>query len=325
MKSILSMTSVVAIVAFALHAPIASAQTDPYYMSDGDGRRIIVVQGGAIVDSFPAVPAQRAFPIAIVNEVRTTGYAQGETGGEYLLDGTPTGNTYPLMQGNIMSDGTTNGDNINYGISFTGEVWQYDRDWDNGIFLFNSAASDGIRKAGIAYDPSDGTLWLSADRAAGMYHYALDGTLLGSFPTAGNLDWNLALEPSTDTLWVSTFQNETLHHYAKDGTDLGDIVVPGMRPSSFFSGEFQFNFGPQAPRCTYQITARPKFKSGTCGQPCNSCPYNQGDLLCTIECETSENCRLTIKGFNACDGGGACKIKAGLVGCAEPDGCRRCG
>jgi hypothetical protein len=83
--------------------------------------------------------------------------------------------------------------------------------------------------------------------------------------------------------------------------------------------------GPAAPRCTYQITARPKLKSGICGQPCNACPYNQGDLLCTVECDTADQCRATIKGFNACNGGGACKVKAGLVGCAVPNGCKRCG
>jgi hypothetical protein len=75
------------------------AQTEPLFLSDGDGYRILVVQGGAIVNSFPASPVQRAFPIAIIDQVRTTGYALGETGAEYTLAGVPTGATYALGQG----------------------------------------------------------------------------------------------------------------------------------------------------------------------------------------------------------------------------------
>lgn len=226
-----------AVIAAACVMGSAAAQTDSLYMSDGDGRRILEVSGGNIVNSFAAVPAVRAFPIAVVDTIRTTGYATGETGGEYLLDGTPTGNQYTLAEGNIMSDGGTDAAEFNYGISFTGEVWQYDRNWANGVFMFDSGAG-GVRKAGITYDPSDDTLWLSADRAAGIFHYSTAGTLLGQFGTVENLDWVLALEPSTDTLWVSTMGSESLSQYAKDGTFLGTISVPGMRGASFLSGEF---------------------------------------------------------------------------------------
>lgn len=226
-----------AVVSAACVVGSAVAQTDSLYMSDGDGRRILEVTGGAIVNTFAAVPAIRAFPIAVVDTVRTTGYAAGEIGGEYLLDGTSTGVQYPLLQGNIMSDGGTDAVEFNYGISFTGEVWRYDRAWDNGVLLFNSGA-DGLRKAGITYDPSDGTLWISADRADGIFHYTTGGALLGQFNTVPNLDWVIALEPSTDTLWVSTRGSESLSQYAKDGTFLQTIAVPGMRGASFLSGEF---------------------------------------------------------------------------------------
>ncbi len=230
--------NVYAVGSVACIAASAVAQTDSLYMSDGDGRRILEVRGGSVVNTFPAVPAIRAFPIAVVDTIRTTGYALGEIGGEYMLDGTPTGTQYPLMQGNIMSDGGTDGNEFNYGISFTGEVWRYNRDWDNGVFLFNSADDDGLRKAGITYDPSDDTLWLSADRAAGIFHYTLGGSLIGQFNTVPNLDWSMALEPSTDTLWVSEWRSQTLSQYAKDGTLLGTISVAGMTAASFLSAEF---------------------------------------------------------------------------------------
>ena len=218
----------------------AWAQTDPLYMSDGDARKIIVVQSGTIVNSFPASPQERAFPIAIVETVRTTGYWPGESGGEYELDGTPTGAVYKLMEPEGgMSDGTTDGE-FNYAITFNGgHVWVYDEEWANGQLLFSA----GGRWGGIAYDATDDTFWVSADRAAGMRHYDRNGNLLGEFPTEPNLDWNLALEPSSGTLWVSTYRTNRLHNYAKDGTHLGTIEVPGMNASSFFSGEFQFGGG----------------------------------------------------------------------------------
>ncbi len=297
--------TMVALAAAALVAGPAQAQTDPLYMSDGDGRRILVIQGGAVVSSFPASPQQRAFPIAVVDTVRTTGYATNETGGEYALDGTPTGATYPLMQGNIMSDGSTDGVDYNYGISFTGQVWRYDRDWNNGVMLFD-AGGDG-RKAGIAYDPTDGTLWLSADRAAGIFHYDTDGNLLGQFDTQPNLDWNLALEPSSGTLWVSSYRTSDLHNYAKDGTYLGSTNVPGMTASSFFSGEFPFG----AAGCVYTLK-KSKPKRG-----CEDCPEVGSDYATNAECETVKDCDKKVKTTIACpDGGsGTCKLKGKRSAC----------
>ncbi len=292
----------------ALAAVVASpvlAQTDPLYMSDGDGRRILVIQGGAVVDTFPAQPQVRAFPIAVMDTVRTTGYAIGETGGEYQLDGTPTGATYTLNQadGNGLSDGTTDGES-NYGMGWsTGNVWKYDLDWQNGSILFSA----GGRFGGVAYDPSDGTFWLSADRAAGIRHYDAAGNLLGQFDTVTNLDWNLALEPSSGTLWVSTRGNQTLYNYAKDGTLLGSFVVPGMQPSSFLSGEFQLGGGG----CIYTIK-KSKSKGG-----CETCPEKGGEYASNAACEDVKDCEKKIKTTIACPrgGNGICKIKGKRSAC----------
>ena len=59
------------------------------YLSDGDGWRILAVDTttGAVANSWAAVPQQRAFPIAVSGDIRTTGYAPGETGGQYSLAG----------------------------------------------------------------------------------------------------------------------------------------------------------------------------------------------------------------------------------------------
>jgi len=282
----------------------ALGQADPYYMSDGDGRKIIVVQGGAIIDTFAAVPDMRAFPIAVVDTVRTTGYSPGEIGGEYQLDGTPTGVQYPLNQGQNMSDGTTDGVEFNYGIEFTGaNVWRYDRNWANGVPIFSAPGYGGI-----AYDPTDSTFWLSGDRRAGISHYDLSGNLLGSFNTVGNLDWNLALEPSTGTLWVSPFRINTLYNYAKDGTLLGQVTVPGMTASSFFSGEFVFAAGG---KCVYTIS-KSKSKGG-----CEACPRPGSNFETEQGCKDVSDCRKKVKTTISCpDGQGSCKLKGKRSACS---------
>ncbi|RJP37230.1 MAG: hypothetical protein C4547_05775 [Phycisphaerales bacterium] len=274
-------------------------------MSDGDGRRILVIQGGQVVKTFPASPQVRAFPIAVVDTVRTTGYAIGETGGEYTLDGTPTGATYQLMQAdpNGLSDGTTDGE-FNYGMGWsTGNVWKYDREWKNGSILFSA----GGRFGGVAYDPTDGTFWLSADRAAGIRHYDAAGNLLGSFNTQPNLDWNLALEPSSGTLWVSSYRTNNLHNYAKDGTYLGSVAVPGMTAASFFSGEFVFG----SAGCVYKIK-KSKSKGG-----CENCPEVGSEYATNAECETIKDCDKKIKTTIACPrgGNGTCKLKGKRSSC----------
>jgi len=84
--------------------------------------------------------------------------------------------------------------------------------------------------------------------------------------------------------------------------------------------------GPPKPRCIYQVN-KVKNLTNLCGNAtCADCPYTRGDIVCTTECPNgSGDCRTSLKGTNACSGGTACKIKAGLLGCdIPPRNCKRC-
>ena len=217
-----------------------SCSASTLYLSDGDGRKILAVDLlTQTVTSSPASPSVRAFPIAVAETIRTTGYSGGETGGEYTLGGTPTGNTYELQAGLFsLADGTTDGSNYNYGQNFYGGVYRFDRNWANSQLLFTA---EGY--AGITYDSTDNTLWLSRDRDSGIAHYDLAGNLLGGFNTVGGLDWNLALDHSTGSLWISqAFTHPggatTFYEYSKTGSLLNTVSVDGVTASSFLSGEF---------------------------------------------------------------------------------------
>jgi hypothetical protein len=140
-----------------------------------------------------------------------------------------------------LADGTTDGSNYNYGQNFYGGVYRFDRNWANSQLLFTA---EGY--AGITYDSTDNTLWLSRDRNSGIAHYDLAGNLLASFATVGGLDWNLALDHSTGSLWISqAFTHPggatTFYEYSKAGALLNTVSVNGVTASSFLSAEFDAN------------------------------------------------------------------------------------
>jgi hypothetical protein len=219
----------------------SSASAGYLYLSDGDGNRIYQVDTTtqSVVNSWAATPQQRAFPIAVSGDVRTTGYWAGETGGTYSLTGVSLGSNNVLQPGlNPLTDGTTDGI-YNYAVSYYsgGAVYRFDRNWANGEQLFSAGGNLG----GITYDAVDNSLWLSCDRCSGVRHYSLTGTLLGSFntPQASALDWDLAMDPTTHTLWMSQAFNNTFYQYSTTGDFLGSTTFTGLNiASSFYSGEF---------------------------------------------------------------------------------------
>lgn len=225
------------VVAALVAAQTASASM--LYLSDGDGRRLLQIDTttGAVASSWAANPAVRAFPIAVHGDIRVTGYAPGEAGGQYSLAGAYLGNQYALpgMPGTL-SDGTSDG-NFNYGIAWlSGNIYRFDRSWANPELMFNA----GTRMGGISYDTSSNSLWTSCDRCAGIRNYSMTGTLLSTINTAAqssNLDWDLAYDPSDDSLWVGEAFGSRFFHYSTAGAYLGSITI-AARASSFFSAEF---------------------------------------------------------------------------------------
>lgn len=231
-----------------------TASAGMLYLSDGDGRRLLEVDTstGAVAHIYPTNIASRAFPIAVSGDIRTTGYASHEIGGQFSLSGTALGAQYALpSMSTTLSDGTTDG-TFNYAIAwFTGGIYRFDRNWANPALMF----STGTRTGGISYDTSTNSLWTSCDRCAGIQNYSMTGTLLGTINTAAqssNLDWDLAYDATDDSLWVGEAFSSRLLHYSTAGAYLGSITI-AARASSFFSGEFDlgavksFNVGTAVP------------------------------------------------------------------------------
>lgn len=82
--------------------------------------------------------------------------------------------------------------------------------------------------------------------------------------------------------------------------------------------------GPPVPRCVYRVK-KAKNLADPCGKVCDQCPYARGNLICTNECRSDEDCASKLKGYSACPNGAACLVKGTLVGCIEPPrDCRRC-
>ncbi|MBD8532552.1 MULTISPECIES: PEP-CTERM sorting domain-containing protein [unclassified Massilia] len=210
------------------------------YLSDGDGRRMHSVDTvtGKVVNTWAAAPQQRAFPIAVYNDVRTTGYAAGETGGQYSLTGAALGGTYALPSlGLTFSDGTSDG-KYNYAISWqNGSVYRFGRDWGNGSLMFNTNRGGG----GLTYDAVDNSFWISCDRCSGLSHYSMTGALLGTIatPQVTSMDWDLAMDPLTRTLWISQFGSGTFYQYSTAGAFLGSTSFASLPlANSFRSAEF---------------------------------------------------------------------------------------
>jgi hypothetical protein len=83
--------------------------------------------------------------------------------------------------------------------------------------------------------------------------------------------------------------------------------------------------GPPVPKCIYQVNSV-KIKKDLCGKPsCSDCPYAVGDVICTHDCATGNDCERSLKGTSACPKGGVCKVNAGFVACDIcPRGSKRC-
>lgn len=71
---------------------------------------------------------------------------------------------------------------------------------------------------GLAYDGNDDTLWASPDVSSTVYHYALDGTLLGSFSIAGKLGscGNSGIAVGGPMLYLANNGCSEIYEVAKD-------------------------------------------------------------------------------------------------------------
>src|SRR5205823_2931904 len=138
-----------------------------------------IVQGTAITKTWTTSDDDLA--IAVASTIRAMNWTNSTNGNEYDLNGNIiNANAYaPIVgfQGQLL-DGTTDGSAHNYVGEWAGigNIWQTDRNWANGTVLFDSEKE----VIGITYDPTNSSLWISADFGL-IYNYDLSGNLLSSF------------------------------------------------------------------------------------------------------------------------------------------------
>jgi hypothetical protein len=87
---------------------------------------------------------------------------------------------------------------------------------------------------GVAYDPTDDTLWVAEGSAFdAVHHINKDGSLITSLTLPSSS--GLAYDTSSDTLWTVNFNTLLLKEYNKSGVELNSYAVP-------FSGPDQLSY-----------------------------------------------------------------------------------
>jgi len=228
-----------------------SGPLSKYYLTDGGN---IWIAQGATVTKYTGAPG---FALAIpgANDVRELGSSGGA---QYTGAIVPTGTNYAFpaaLSGSTFYDGTTDGHN-NYLVAFNGNntpgvVYKTGADWStsSGTPLFTAAANYGAE--GIAYDPSNNSLWLTnwASNAnidsTSVVDYSLTGTVLGSFQSNVTYSLSLALDPADHTLWMGDYNHAgTFTQFSTTGTLLNTITYGALSGIETYGGEFALGSAP---------------------------------------------------------------------------------
>jgi hypothetical protein len=244
-RSRIGLSAAVVVVAALGTSGVVSAQSTPYYITNGDASTMYIVQNGTLQATVSTY--HYAYPPAIRSTI-ILGQRDDAEAREYTLAGVPTGNTW-TGSGNFTQilDGTTDGAQHNYGVlccTATPAVIQTDLHWQNSAVLFDlPGGQDGW---GIAYDTRSRHLFVSLDDDS-VHEFDLTGTQVSSFtPAAGRLV-GLAYEQATDTLWGKLNGGGTLYQYSKTGTLLNTVVVPGFSPGNDYGGEMALSAAEAIP------------------------------------------------------------------------------
>ena len=217
-------------------APAIASNITPYYLFNGDASTGWQITNGVVTNTFSTFSL--GYPVAIRNTI-WLGQRDDDRAVEYTLGGVATGNT--SVGGDNFSqllDGAT-GFAANYGVECCGatnSVTVANADWSNQQVLFNLGTSG----SGIAFDPNDSTLWISAFGGT-ITHYSLAGANLGTINLGARLMIGLAYESLTDTFWGFDRNSNNLVQFSRAGVVLADVDIPNFNPGNPFGGEMAFN------------------------------------------------------------------------------------
>lgn len=306
----------------------ATAQTSELYLNDWSNPVCYVVQNGVVIRQFNRTSFSDGPGLVVQDTIKHIGQDGGTSGREYDLNGNLLSGSYLNPAFTSCYDGATDGDrnwtiaHNDFNTNFA--VLVADADWGGLAVAFVPAN----RSSGITYDAVNNSLWITnnvggSDR---VQQFDTSGNLISEFPI--NLQngggYAIAWDPADDTLWVpgAFGTGGNLYQYDKSGNLLQTVSPPGLG-TQILGAEFQAG-GPTTPHCIYQVS-KVKNKANNCGLDCDVCPYVRGDLVCTTECGSPNDCAARLRGFNACRNGAACKVSADLIGCdVPPRNCKRC-
>jgi hypothetical protein len=120
-------------------------------------------------------------------------------------------------------------------------AYQFDLNWANPQILFT--LSDTNSRAGITFDSTNDSLWLSGYGTTSIEDRSLSGGLLSSFTVAHIQNSALALDPADGTLWMGTSTSlGTFQQYSRSGQLLSTQFYPTLTTVGILGGEFQVNF-----------------------------------------------------------------------------------
>jgi hypothetical protein len=216
------------------------------YLTAGQDSVNLIIQG-ATLTTVPQVTQGgnpgNEYAIGVVgNQFRTLGSGDQATSGpaipgaEYDQYGTFSGVSYAYPAGGMaLYDGASDGTHF-YSADFqTGNIYRFAQDWTNPTLLFDSGISDAL---GITFDPTDNTLWIAGYNSSSLSHFALDGTLLGSFATTGTVNIGfVAFNPDNNSLYVGGLNQGTIDRYSRAGALLDSQFYAGLT-QNVLGGEF---------------------------------------------------------------------------------------
>jgi hypothetical protein len=154
------------------------AQQTPYYITDGDSQRLLIVQNGTIVSDTASFPL--AYPMFATADGILILNRSGTEVREFNLDGTPTGNitTLPGTFEQLL-DAASNGVNIFLARFGTSEILIANLDFSNIESLFGVP----FGPSSVAYDPVRDELLVGVFGQSTLSRYTLTGSLIGTIPS----------------------------------------------------------------------------------------------------------------------------------------------
>jgi hypothetical protein len=228
---------VVVAAAGCLGASGAMAQSSPYYLTNGDGRQVVVVQEGN--ETFRWDTGIYCYPIAVSGgQVRVCdGNGFGVPGAAYDLEGNFLEQLEQRAEGSFILDSTTDGA-FNY-YSNDNTLYRTNLDWSDATPLFGVAG--GLFS--ITYDSRDESIWVTGSNLVTEYSLAT-GQQMAQFDSGNGNNCGLAYEPATNSLWMYSQGSNLFRQYDKDGTLLNSVAWNNTFFDNVIGGEFELSRGP---------------------------------------------------------------------------------